>query len=44
MLEIIASIGDDNPDTSNKEDDSLADLFRLGNSNIRFSRNNINLF
>lgn len=44
MLDIIASMGDDgssNSDTSG--DDSLADLFRLGNANITYNRSTINL-
>lgn len=43
MLEIIASIGGTDSSASNSDDDSLNDLFRLGNSSIRYNRNTINL-
>jgi len=42
MLDIISSIGDtDGNSSSNGSDDSLADLFRLGN--IQYNKNNIDL-
>lgn len=43
MLDIIASIGDTDVDSDNSGDDSLNNLFRLGNSSIKYKRNTIDL-
>ncbi len=44
MLDIIASMGDDGSSSSDDSgDDSLADLFRLGNASITYNRSTIDL-
>lgn len=43
MLEIISSIGETGSDSNDTSDDSLADLFRLGGSNILYNQSTINL-
>ena len=44
MLDIIASMGDDGSSSSDDlGDNSLADLFRLGNTSITYNRSTINL-
>ncbi len=43
MLEIISSIGETDSDSNDTSDDSLADLFRLGGSNILYNHSTINL-
>lgn len=43
MLDIIQSMGEDNSSSKEEEDDSLADLFRLGGSNIVYNKSTINL-
>lgn len=43
MLDIIASIGDTDVESNDSGDDSLKNLFRLGNSSIQYNRNTIDL-